>query len=134
MPERTYKIGEVGKLLQVPSFTLRFWETEFSQLHPKRTDKGQRLYSEADVDLLRRIRSLLYDRGLTIEGARKTLQGRAEPGFEDEPEEPGEAAERPLPSLPATGESGAASQKVIRRTLEELRSIRELLRSPGSAS
>ena len=132
MPERTYKIGEVGKLLQVPSFTLRFWETEFPQLHPKRTDKGQRLYSEGDVDTLRRIRSLLYDRGLTIEGARKALQGRGESPFEDELEDPGDLAEKPRRPMEA-GESGNAPRGVVRHALDELKSIRELLRSPGSA-
>ncbi len=70
---RTYKIGEAAALLNLKTYVLRFWETEFSQIKPLRTEKGQRLYSEEDVSLLRRIRHLLHDRGLTIEGARKAL-------------------------------------------------------------
>ena len=71
--EKTYRIGEVAKLLQLKSYVLRFWETEFPQLSPSRTEKGQRLYTEKDVELLRSIRHLLHERGLTIDGARKEL-------------------------------------------------------------
>lgn len=70
---KTYRIGEVSKMLQLKSYVLRFWETEFPQLKPSRTEKGQRLYSEKDVELLRSIRHLLHERGLTIDGARKEL-------------------------------------------------------------
>lgn len=73
MQERTYRIGEAAKLLNLKTYVLRFWETEFTQLNPHRTDKGQRLYSEQDVAMLRTIRHLLHERGLTIEGARKIL-------------------------------------------------------------
>lgn len=80
MSGRTYKIGEAAQLLNLKSYVLRFWETEFPQLSPLRTEKGQRLYSEADLELLKFIRHLLHERGLTIEGARKVLQSRAEGG------------------------------------------------------
>jgi len=73
MQERTYRIGEAAKLLNLKTYVLRFWETEFPQLAPHRTEKGQRLYSEQDVAMLRTIRHLLHERGLTIEGARKIL-------------------------------------------------------------
>lgn len=73
MPGKIYKIGEAAQLLGLKSYVLRFWESEFPQLNPTRTESGQRLYSEQDLDLLRRIRSLLHERGLTIEGARKVL-------------------------------------------------------------
>ncbi|MDR2892584.1 MAG: MerR family transcriptional regulator [Deltaproteobacteria bacterium] len=73
MPEKTYKIGEAAQLLNLKSYVLRFWETEFPQLNPLRTESGQRLYSEQDLVLLGRIRHLLHERGLTIEGARKIL-------------------------------------------------------------
>jgi len=73
MQERTYRIGEAAKLLNLKTYVLRFWETEFPQLTPHRTEKGQRLYSEQDVAMLRTIRHLLHERGLTIEGARKIL-------------------------------------------------------------
>lgn len=71
--DKTYRIGEVARMLQLKSYVLRFWETEFPQLSPSRTDKGQRLYTEKDVELLRAIRHLLHERGLTIDGARKEL-------------------------------------------------------------
>ena len=80
MSERTYKIGEAAQLLNLKSYVLRFWETEFPQLTPIRTEKGQRLYSESDLELLKFIRHLLHERGLTIEGARKVLQSRNENG------------------------------------------------------
>lgn len=76
MAERTYRIGEAASLLNLKTYVLRFWETEFPQLAPLRTEKGQRLYTEADLALLRRVRFLLHERGLTIEGARRILAER----------------------------------------------------------
>ncbi|MCT4534574.1 MerR family transcriptional regulator [Halodesulfovibrio sp.] len=73
MKAKIYRIGEAATLLNLKPYVLRFWETEFKQLIPIRTRKGQRMYSEQNVLLLRTIRHLLYERGLTIEGARKVL-------------------------------------------------------------
>ncbi len=70
---KTYKIGQTAKILQVETYVLRFWESEFPQLSPIRTSKGQRLYTQEDLDLLRKIKYLLYDQGLTIQGAKKKL-------------------------------------------------------------
>lgn len=75
MNERFYKIGEAARILELESYILRYWETEFSQFSPKRTPKGQRLYSEADIKFLLRLRYLLHEQGLTIEGARRVLSG-----------------------------------------------------------
>lgn len=75
MAEKTYKIGEAARILNLKGFVLRFWETEFKQLCPLRTEKGQRLYTEADLTLLKRIRHLLHEQGLTIEGAKRVLAG-----------------------------------------------------------
>ena len=72
--EQTYKIGEAAALLNLKTYVLRFWETEFPQIAPLRTDKGQRLYTEKDLDLLRRIQFLLHEQGLTIDGARRALE------------------------------------------------------------
>jgi DNA-binding transcriptional MerR regulator len=69
----TYKIGEAAALLNLKTYVLRFWETEFPEFVPLRTEKGQRLYTEAHLALLERIRYLLHERGLTIGGARKAL-------------------------------------------------------------
>ncbi|MDR3358865.1 MAG: MerR family transcriptional regulator [Desulfovibrio sp.] len=77
MSEKTYRIGEAAELLNLKTHVLRFWETEFPQLVPSRTDKGQRLYTEDDMALLRRIQQLLHEQGMTIEGARRLLEGSA---------------------------------------------------------
>ena len=72
---KTYKIGQAAKLLDVKPFVLRFWEGEFKDvLVPVRTPSGQRAYTEANVELVREIKRLLYDEGLTIEGAKKRLR------------------------------------------------------------
>ena len=77
----TYKIGEAAALLNLKTYILRFWETEFPQIAPLRTEKGQRLYTEEHLALLERIRFLLHERGLTIEGARRALKEEAGKGM-----------------------------------------------------
>ncbi len=75
IPDKFYfKIGEVSEIAGVPTYVLRFWETEFRQIKPNRTDAGQRLYRKRDVALILRIKHLLYDRKFTIEGARQRLK------------------------------------------------------------
>lgn len=74
MTEPLYRIGEAARLLELETYVLRFWETEFPQLQPLRTPKGQRLYSTEHVALLQRVKHLLYEEGMTIEGARKVLE------------------------------------------------------------
>ncbi|PKN07854.1 MAG: MerR family transcriptional regulator [Deltaproteobacteria bacterium HGW-Deltaproteobacteria-8] len=78
---KMYKIGQAAKLLEVKPFVLRFWESEFKDvLVPVRTPAGQRAYTEQNVDTVREIKRLLYDEGLTIEGAKKRLgQPQASP-------------------------------------------------------
>ena len=74
IPDKFYfKIGEVSRLAGVPPYVLRFWETEFKRIRPKRTDAGQRLYRKQDVALILRIKHLLYHRKFTIKGARRHL-------------------------------------------------------------
>jgi DNA-binding transcriptional MerR regulator len=78
IPDKMYfKVGEASAVVGVPAYVLRFWETEFSCIHPKRTPSGQRLYRRKDVELLLEIKHLLYDRKFTIPGARQRLQDRA---------------------------------------------------------
>lgn len=80
IPDKLYfRIGEVSGLLGVEPYVLRYWEKEFPGLHPKKSDTGQRLYRRADVELLFRIKHLLYERRYTIEGARQFLSGHAKP-------------------------------------------------------
>ena len=85
MPEKTlhnselpdklfFKVGEVSTLTGVPAYVLRFWETEFSRIKPKRTPSGQRLYRRTDVELILQIKHLLYDKKFTIQGARQHLK------------------------------------------------------------
>jgi len=75
IPDKLYfKIGEVSELLAVEPHVLRFWEGEFPLLAPKKSGTGHRLYRRKDVELLLRIKHLLYERRFTIEGARQALQ------------------------------------------------------------
>lgn len=73
--EKTYRIGEVAEILRLKTYVLRFWETEFPQLEPLRTESGQRLYTQQQLETARRIQTLLHEQGMTIEGARRVMQG-----------------------------------------------------------
>src|SRR5579872_5162523 len=78
IPDKLYfKIGEVSELLGVEPYVLRYWETEFTVLSPKKSGTGHRLYRRKDVELLLRIKHLLRDKRFTIEGARQSLQAEA---------------------------------------------------------
>jgi DNA-binding transcriptional MerR regulator len=77
IPNKLYfRIGEVAKLAGIKPYVLRFWETEFPALGPKKSGTGHRLYRRKDVELVLEIKRLLYDKRYTIEGARKTLSGK----------------------------------------------------------
>ena len=69
-----YRIREVSEQLALPLSTLRYWETQFPELCPKRNAKGTRYYTAADIELLQQIKFLLYDRGLKIEAAKETMR------------------------------------------------------------
>jgi len=68
-----YRIGEVEQITEVPAYVLRYWESEFKLLRPKKNPAGQRVYRKRDLELVQRIRTLLYDERLTLEGAKKRL-------------------------------------------------------------
>jgi DNA-binding transcriptional MerR regulator len=75
IPDKLYfRIGEVAKLCDVPAYVLRFWESEFPQLKPHKGGTGQRLYRRRDVEMAMRIKSLLYNEGYTIPGARQVFK------------------------------------------------------------
>jgi len=77
IPDKLYfKIGEVSELLGLPSYVLRFWETEFARIKPKRTPSGQRLYRKKDVEFILKVKHLLYEKGFTISGARQHLRSK----------------------------------------------------------
>ena len=75
IPDKLYfRIGEVARLCMVEPYVLRFWESEFPQLHPNKSGTGQRLYRKRDVEMALRVKRLLYDEGYTIAGARQIVQ------------------------------------------------------------
>jgi DNA-binding transcriptional MerR regulator len=72
--ERLYRIGEVSRLSELKPFVLRYWETEFPMLEPVKSPSGHRMYRQEDVDMVFKIKRLLYDEGFTIAGARRHLR------------------------------------------------------------
>src|SRR5437870_6993921 len=68
-----FRIGEVSNLLGLEAYVLRYWETEFPSLAPKKSGSGHRLYRRKDVELLLKIKHLLYEKRFTIDGARQYL-------------------------------------------------------------
>jgi len=111
MMGRTYRIGMAAELLGLNTSVLRYWESEFAQIRPLRTKKGQRLYTDEHLELLKRIRTLLHEEGLTIEGAKKRLEQ--------------DILERTSP--PPCAEPGEGGAELKRALREELLEIRRLL-------
>lgn len=72
--QMAFKIGEVADLLNVKTYVLRYWETEFDQLKPKKSKHNQRMYERRDVELLMMIKKLLYRDRFSIEGAKTALR------------------------------------------------------------
>ncbi len=80
IPDKLYfRIGEVAKLIGVKPYVLRYWETEFPEIAPVKSKTKQRLYKRQDVELICRIRELLYNRRFTIQGAKKMIGGEKKP-------------------------------------------------------
>lgn len=75
IPDKIYfKIGEVARLTGVKPYVLRYWETEFKAIQPVKSRSRQRLYRKRDVELILKIKELLYEQRFTIEGARKRVR------------------------------------------------------------
>jgi DNA-binding transcriptional MerR regulator len=111
-----YRIGEVSRLTDLKPFVLRYWETEFPMLEPVKSASGHRLYRQQDVDMVLRIKRLLYDEGFTIAGARRHL--REQSGTID--------AEGPASAT--SGATEGAAQLLSRKMLLDLRdSLRAFL-------
>ncbi|MBL7110245.1 MAG: MerR family transcriptional regulator, partial [Candidatus Marinimicrobia bacterium] len=72
-----YSIGEVSKMAELKQYVLRYWETEFSMLHPSKNRAGNRIYREKDINLIKEIKHLLYDKKFTIEGARQYFKSKS---------------------------------------------------------
>ena len=120
--KKGFKIGEVCKLLDIQPYVLRYWESESVALHPAKSQSGQRVYAEAEVAVIRRIKELLYDEGYTIAGAKKQLESRevevghegkvavARPGLfdldRDDPDASNGAAGEPAAAQQTAGANG----------------------------
>lgn len=119
--EKLYKIGEVCKLADLQPYVLRYWETEFPQLSPEKSGGGQRLYTKHELDIILRIKELLYRDGFTIAGAKKQLEVVAV--------EPAPPPPPPAPAAEYTPQSAmsASSWKVLQNVQEELRAILAML-------
>lgn len=112
--EVRYKIGDVCRIADVQPYVLRYWESEFPVLSPDRSAQGPRTYSVRELDLIGRIKRLLYDEGYTIAGAKKRLESEAS-GAEQHDTNP---VVTPLDDsgTDKPGKSGRPSEKVPART------------------
>lgn len=118
IPDKLYfRIGEVAKLCEVPAYVLRFWEGEFPQLKPNKGGTGQRLYRRRDVEMALRIKTLLYDEGYTIPGARQAFKSEVRTGKE--------------PQLSFDGVTGAVDGRHLLALQKELREVYTLLLRPA---
>lgn len=127
IPDKLYfRIGDVARLCEVPAYVLRFWETEFPQLKPNKGGTGQRLYRKRDVEMALRIKSLLYDQGYTIPGARQVFKTEAKP--KETPAMVAEAATLQAIPQPPVAEA-AASASLTMPSLAQLVSLRDEMHS-----
>jgi DNA-binding transcriptional MerR regulator len=122
-------ISEVSDELDVPQHVLRFWEGKFSQVRPLKRGGGRRYYRPEDIDLLRRIRDLLYSEGYTIKGVQRLLrEGRSKDGEADESAPPAAVAAAPKAAAGAAP-GGVAGE--LRAVIDELSELRDLLKKAG---
>lgn len=116
IPDKLYfRIGEVAKLCGIEAYVLRFWESEFPQLRINKSGTGQRLYRKRDVELVLRIKRLLYSEGYTIAGARQFLVA--------EVKEPRKKAQAELPLNPGKEKAVQANLARLRAELKEILGI-----------
>jgi DNA-binding transcriptional MerR regulator len=110
-----FRIGEVADLTGVPPYVLRYWESEFKLLRPRKNHAGQRIYRKHDMQLVLRIKGLLYEDRLTLEGAKKRLHQEAR-------------ARTQQLELPAPDPQLLATLRGVRARLE---GMRQVLRRPS---
>lgn len=119
IPDKLYfRIGEVAKLCEVPTYVLRFWEGEFPQLRPNKGGTGQRLYRRRDVEMALRVRTLLYDEGYTIPGARQAFKAELRGGKD--------------PQLGLAGVTETVDLQHLVALQKELRELHALLSKPAA--
>jgi DNA-binding transcriptional MerR regulator len=112
IPDRLYfRIGDVSRLAGVKPYVLRFWETEFPAITPKKSGTGQRLYRRKDVELIFEIKHLLYEKRFTIEGARKAIEKRRTAAPSQIP--------LPMPQQEPSGDP-AINRSTLRHELEQI--------------
>jgi DNA-binding transcriptional MerR regulator len=119
IPDKLYfRIGEVAKLCEVPAYVLRFWEGEFPQLKPNKGGTGQRLYRRRDVEMALRIKTLLYDEGYTIPGARQAFKSELRSTKE--------------PQIGLVGAGETVDLKHVQALMKELRELHAMLSKPAA--
>ena len=115
IPDKLYfRIGEVSRLTGVKPSVLRFWETEFPQLNPKKSGTNQRLYRRRDIETVLEIRRLLWEKRFTIEGARAELAGLRHARRQERSHRAAEAAPA---APPAAGDSARLPVNLLQRHL-----------------
>jgi len=130
IPDKLYfRIGDVAKLAGIKPYVLRYWETEFPGLGPKKSGTGHRLYRRKDVEMVLEIKRLLYDQRFTIEGARKTLESKLKSEPASKPVSKKKSTER-LTLVPPRAQAGLfdTSSPMLAVVREELLEIVELLK------
>ncbi len=126
IPDKLYfRIGDVARLAGIKPYVLRFWETEFPSLGPKKSGTGHRLYRRKDVELVLEIKQLLYEKRFTIEGARKFLDDRVKPAAMKPAPKAAKAKRVQADLFPA---EAAAPAQVIETLRKELRAIADMLK------
>ena len=123
--KKLYKIGEVCKVADVQPYVLRYWETEFPSLAPNKSGGGQRMYTKREIDIILRIKQLLYSEGFTIAGAKKKLETEIEGGAAPGPAQ----ATTPTPAAKAAANKATrATNQAIAEVKKELRALLEMLK------
>jgi DNA-binding transcriptional MerR regulator len=134
IPDKLYfRIGEVARLAGIKPYVLRFWETEFPGLGPKKSGTGHRLYRRKDVEMVLEIKRLLYEQRFTIEGARKHLEIRSRGEAAHTTAKPakkagGQARPADHASKKAQGDLFDGSAAALDMVRQELRGILQLLK------
>jgi DNA-binding transcriptional MerR regulator len=125
IPDKLYfRIGEVARLAGIKPYVLRFWETEFPGLGPKKSGTGHRLFRRKDVELVLEIKRLLYEQRFTIEGARKFLEERAKPQIVPPPSK----RLRPSPRKRQADLFAPDPGPLVEEIRKELRAIADMLK------
>jgi DNA-binding transcriptional MerR regulator len=119
-----FKIGEVCELTDTQPYVLRYWESEFPALAPAKNNSGQRIYRRRDIETILRIKTLLYEEGFTIAGAKKKLEQEMKDPVKTGPP-------TPPPEAVAAPENDGLREEIL-SIRAELRGILELIDGPES--